>query len=106
MRIAAALLVVLTACSAASKPPAWPKRADRENDGGESLEPRVATSILALEKTPEPAEKAAAAARAEKAAERTSTWDAAVQGVGSISSPDPNDPFMTDEIVIEVNDAD
>jgi hypothetical protein len=110
MRLAAALVVFLTACGSASRPPAWPKQSprDAETDGGESLAPRAtATSILAVERAPEPAEKAAAAARAEKAGERASLESIISNSIGSAiggSPADPEEPINTDEIVIEIKD--
>ncbi|MBX3156386.1 MAG: hypothetical protein KF773_10335 [Deltaproteobacteria bacterium] len=106
MRLAAAVLVVLTACGAGSRTPSWPRSTPHDPDGGESLEPRMATSILAVERTPEPAEKAAAAVRAEKAAERSSVFDSVTNAAGSggASSSTDVDVLNTDDIVIEIND--
>src|SRR5687767_2071316 len=41
MRLALALVLALSACGAkATSAPAWPKQADKEVDGGESIAPR------------------------------------------------------------------
>jgi hypothetical protein len=80
-----ALAAAMSACSAhGSTGPAWPRSAARGADGGESLAPRAAArAIAAIVEDDRAADRAAAAAPAAAA---------------------PEDPLMTEEIVIEVED--
>lgn len=107
-RLAAVLIVLSAACGArTSTGPAWPKSAGSErigeadDDGGQSLEPRVPQAVAAVEQSADDTAPAAAppAAPAAKPAE--------AGGATPAATPPPSDseqPVMLDfeeEIVIE-----
>jgi hypothetical protein len=79
--------------------PAWPQRAAREDDGGESLAPRAAArAIAAVVEDDRPADRAA-----DKPAPATTAGPAADKpGAGTAVMQD--DPAIMEEIVIEVDD--
>lgn len=104
MRRALLLVVLLAGCGARSASgPAWPKMAEKESDGGESLTPRTAAAsvvgaaaeeddededVKVVEAAAVPAEKPAAAA-GEKPAATTAM---------------PEDTITVEEIVIEIDE--
>jgi hypothetical protein len=99
----ALLVILLAACSApASRGPAWPKLADREVDGGESLAPHTASTVEGVvevsEDTEEDGEAEDKPAAAAPAKAETPT------GAASGSSATPEEPITTEDIVIEVED--
>jgi hypothetical protein len=102
------IVLALAACSApAARGPAWPQTRSRAVDGGESLAPRAAArSITAVVEDDKPDRSAAdkpAAPSASSATPATTTPDkpAAPPAVAN-----PDEPVITDEIVIEVEDKD
>ena len=105
MRLALAVFF-LAACGAkAATGPAWPKMAEREADGGESLAPRAKASAVAAasdddddEPAPAPvAAKPAATAKAEPEPPKPATTTAPTQA--------PDDVVITtEELVIEIDD--
>jgi len=105
--LAAALILALGAlgawlCGAASASPAWPKSAPREIDGGESLAPRAAARAIAAVENERPSERASEKPEAPAAAapaSATPTTPAATP-----ATPAAEEPIMTDEIVIEIED--
>ncbi|MBS1124149.1 MAG: hypothetical protein H6Q90_6377 [Deltaproteobacteria bacterium] len=95
------VLPVSSACAGgSSRTPRWPKSHVAETDGGESLAPRQASSIAAIEKSAvvEIVEDKPAA-RAEKPAEATTAAAPTVVVV-----PLTNDVITTEDIVIEIDD--
>jgi len=102
MRLVVGVLsaVLLTAaCGGRSTAgPAWPKQTDKEVDGGESLEPRTASTVAAVEDDAPAVE----AKPAEKPAETPAA--AEVKPSTPTPTPPPEEPVTTEEIVIEVED--
>jgi len=98
------LVIALAACSSpAAAGPSWPKPAAREVDGGESLAPRAAArAIAAIVEDDKPADKVTAG-KAPAAAGGTGATTATPPAATS-SAPTPDDPIMTEEIVIEIED--
>lgn len=97
------LSIALGACgSRGSQGPAWPKAAERETDGGESLDPRQATVIAEVkDETPvvtevKPAEDEAKPADA-------ATPDAATPAATTTIIA-PEDVITVEEIVIEIEE--
>jgi hypothetical protein len=87
--------------------PAWPQPTPSETDGGESLEPRQASSVAAIEKAGDesPATPAAATPAATPAAATPAAPGARPDR--STSEPAPSrdlDILTTEEIIIEIED--
>lgn len=108
MRAAAAVLCVATflGCGGRSdRGPAWPKRADAEVDGGESLAPRTKSALAASETK---AEKKDADAKPEvKAAEKSDEDEKPDDTKPAAATPTttaPEDIIIIDDIVIEIED--
>jgi hypothetical protein len=101
MRIVLAVLL-LAACGRASAGPAWPKMAQREDDGGESLAPRAKASAVAAaaadDDKPAKADDKPAAAAAKPDAETT-------KPASTVPTQVPDDIVITtEELVIEIED--
>jgi hypothetical protein len=47
-------LALLAACGRSASGPAWPRSAESEEDGGESLEPQHASNVAAIERAEDP----------------------------------------------------
>lgn len=99
------LVLGLAACAARAQGPAWPKMAERDVDGGESLAPRQA-SIVA-EATP-----AAADAKpdddTDDAKPEAKADDATDDAEPTLGEPviAPEEVINVDDIVIEIDDDD
>ena len=105
MRSAAVVVTALwlAACGArGSNVPAWPERAEREADGGESIAPRESTAVAAVESddTDVAADTAPAAAAATTPAAASATTPAVT--APTITAPD--DTITIEEIVIEISE--
>lgn len=103
----AALVVAglwLAACGTrGSEGPAWPKAAERETDGGESLAPRESKAVaVADDEESVVTDVPAAAAAVTPGAAAASTAPAAA--TPTITAPE--DTIMIEEIVIEISDDD
>ena len=92
------LVFTLAACSSsASAKPAWPKARPREVDGGESLAPRAAArAIAAVVEEDKPTATATATAAA--------VAPVSVDKPAAAAVPASDEPIMTEEIVIEIDD--
>lgn len=102
MRSAGLVLVLgLAACAARAHGPAWPKMAEREVDGGESLAPRQ-PSVIA-EAKPDVAPKPAVGADTEAAPAATTGDAQPTLGEPVIA---PEEVIEVDDIIIEINDDD
>jgi hypothetical protein len=105
------VVILLAACSAAPPAgPAWPKLSPRTDDGGESLAPREGTQAFVAIEAEKPAQGAAVDAPAtDPAAAPTGADAAAKPGTSPSEATDPavtaEEPFMTEEIVIEIEDG-
>ncbi len=106
MRFAALVVAVLSlaACGArGAGEPTWPKAAERETDGGESIAPRESTAVAAAETEVDVTAEVTAPA----AAAATPGVPAAAATPTSTSAPTviaPEDTIMIEEIVIEIVD--
>jgi hypothetical protein len=103
--LASVLALGLAACGGSPDPgPAWPKPQASETDGGESLEPRQASSVAAIEKAedakPSATEPAPASPTAAPAAAPAATPDAPAPE----APKELEDVLTTEEIVIEIED--
>lgn len=99
------LSIALGACgSRGSQGPAWPKAAEREIDGGESLDPRQAT-VIAEVKDEKPVVTEAAVKPAEDAAKPAdaATPEAATPAATTTITAD-EDVITVEEIVIEIEE--
>lgn len=106
MRFAAFVIagLSLAACGArGSQGPAWPEPAARETDGGESIAPREADAVAAVDDdaVAEAPVVAPAAAAATSAATTTTTTTPTVTAP-IITAPE--DTITVEEIVIEISD--
>ena len=103
LAVLALLAVTPTGCGrAADRGPAWPKPAASETDGGESLAPRQASSVAAIEESGEATPSVAVPAPA--AAGPTVTPAAAAARPAETPPPKEPDPLMVEEIIIEIDD--
>src|SRR4051812_5058323 len=101
--LAGVLVGMLAACGGARETgPAWPKLHAHEADGGESLAPRQASSVAAIEEAGDatPARAAPAAPAAAPAAAPSAKADKPAD------APAPREPdvLTTEEIIIEIDD--
>jgi hypothetical protein len=104
MRFAVLVLVLAACSSSAAAGPRWPAPRAREVDGGESLAPRpAARAILALVEEEKPSDKPA-----DKVAARPAPDKAASVGADKAAPPPPpappDEPIMTEDLVIEIED--
>lgn len=104
-----ALWVGLAGCGAgADRGPAWPKPSpvEPEDDGGESLAPRQASSVAAIEDSDDPAPSTSPASGSSAAASSASPASAQQKSEKAADAPASRelDPLTTEEIVIEIED--
>lgn len=95
-------LVLLTACGSTARGPAWPKIAEKESDGGESLAPHKASPLetsasdddddIVIDTPEKPEVKATEEDKPADAAPATPTVTA------------PEDVINLDDLVIEIDD--
>ena len=96
--------VVLAGCAShAATTPAWPKLHETEKDGGESLSPHVANSAVAAVEKGGSDEEPAKPAAAPSTAPATPKEPAATVPTAPSATPS-DEPIVTDDIVIEVDD--
>ena len=106
MRLVLALFLVAACGGRSERGPAWPKLHEREADGGESLEPRQASAVVAIEKA-EDAPSAEPAPASDGAADDAKDGAPAAQPetpTSEVPSLDDPEVFTTEEIVIEIED--
>lgn len=102
LRLAIALALI-AACGGSSRGPAWPKSADHETDGGESLAPKPGSVAVNAssddddEVVATPAEKPAAKAPADE-----TKPDSPRPTAPTVTAPD--DVINTDDLIIEIDD--
>jgi hypothetical protein len=100
------LLVVLLGC-AHSHDPAWPKPSATDKDGGESIAPREARAVTAVEASPDETPSAEAAeATPAKPAPSAGTPITPVAAPAAATPSGAEDPLTTEEIVIEIDGND
>jgi len=98
------LVAMLAACGGAtSRGPAWPQLHAREADGGESLAPRQASSVAAIEEAVDVTSSAAAPA-APAAAAPASPSSARPDRPADAPPPREPDILTTEDIIIEIDD--
>jgi hypothetical protein len=105
MRFLALVLVLATAACGHGKAsgPKWPEPSTTAEDGGESIAPRPSATFAAA------VEKSADASEDKPVAETTSSSPAASEDKPATSSPTVSQPtlddvFMSEEIIIEIDD--
>lgn len=105
MRIALALVLVVSACGGrAGAGAAWPKMAERENDGGESLAPRPgAAAIAAVAKSDDDDDDIKVVSSGTTEAKPAPASSASTATTGPAAQPDDN-PIMIEDIVIEIDE--
>jgi len=100
------LLFVLLGC-ARSHSPDWPKASTTAKDGGESLAPREARAVTAIEASPDETPSAASAdSTPVKAAASPGTPITPVAAPAAAAPSGAEDPLTTEEIVIEIDGND
>jgi hypothetical protein len=106
MRLVLALFVVAACSGKPSAAPAWPKTADKEVDGGESLEPRAKASAVAAATKEEVVPVATPAADKDKpAAEKKPEAETPKPAATTGSTPATEEIIITtEEIVIEIEE--
>jgi hypothetical protein len=107
MRLVLALFVIAACGGKPSAAPAWPKTADKEVDGGESLEPRAKASAVAAT-TKKDDEPVVATPVTDKPAPEKPKTDAETPKpattTGSTPATEEEIVITTEEIVIEIED--
>ena len=105
MRLVLALFVVAACGGKPSAAPAWPKTADKEVDGGESLEPRAkAASVAAATKDDDVAVVTPVADKDKPAAPKTDA-ETAKPATPTGTTPATEEIIITtEEIVIEIDE--
>jgi len=104
MRLVLALFLVAACGSKPTAGPAWPKTADKETDGGESLAPRAKASAVAAADDDD--DEVEATPAADKPAATTPKPDAETPKpatTGSAQAPE-DIVITTEEIVIEIDE--
>ncbi len=106
MRLVLAVFFVAACGGKPSAAPAWPKTADKEVDGGESIEPRAKASAVVASTKEEAVVVVTPAVDKDKPAEKPKT-DAETTKPATITGPTPAIEeiiITTEEIVIEIED--
>ncbi len=105
MRIALAVVLVLSACGArAGSGAAWPKMAERENDGGETLAPRPgAAALAAVASASDDDDDIKVVSSGTTEAKPAAASSASTATPGAATQPDDN-PIMIEDIVIEIDE--
>jgi hypothetical protein len=95
------LVIAMAACSSpAAAGPSWPRPTASEVDGGESLAPRAAArAVVAVVEDDKPADRAA-----DKPTAASGVPGADRPAAATIPVPAADEPIMTEDIVIEIED--
>ncbi len=108
--LACVLAGLLAACGGSpGRGPAWPAPSPSETDGGESLAPRQAGSVAAIEKAEDAKPAAPAAEPAEEGAAEATPADApaasseATEATEATPAREP-EILTTEELIIEIED--
>ena len=107
MRLVLALFVIAACGSKPSAAPAWPKTADKETDGGESLEPRAKASAVAAATKDEKVDAETPADDKDKPAAEKPKTDAETPKPATTTGSTPATEeivITTEEIVIEIEE--
>lgn len=105
--IAVGISGALAGCGgAAERGPAWPKAAASETDGGESLAPRLPSSVAAIEEAVDATSGAGEAPKAPGAAVPPPAAAPGVRPDKPAETPAPKEPdiLTTEDIIIEIDD--
>lgn len=92
---------LLAGCSAHAKAPAWPKQSVKDTDGGESLAPRTPAAVAAIEDADDAVE---VDAKPDVKPDKPDKPKATPETPKGTATAVPDEPIMTDEIVIEIDD--
>lgn len=94
------LAALLVACGGSgSRTPAWPKASAHGTDGGESLAPRVASSVAAIEQADEIKPEDKPVVKPDAPVETSVGVKPVVPAVTK-----PDDVITTEDIIIEIDD--
>jgi hypothetical protein len=109
MRFLLGLLLVAACGARTASGPAWPKSADKEIDGGESLEPRTPAASVVTGKDDDDKDKGKDKTEVAKATDKPATGDKPATtnaAQPSVGEPRPVDDVIitTEEIVIEIDE--
>ncbi|MBA3501422.1 MAG: hypothetical protein M4D80_10530 [Myxococcota bacterium] len=106
MRLVLALFVVAACGGKPSPAPAWPKTADKEVDGGESLEPRAkAASVVAATKKDDEVVVVAPVVEKDKPAAPKTDAETPKPATPTGTTPVTEELIITtEEIVIEIDE--
>jgi len=92
-------VIFLTACAPKDRGPAWPQRAERESDGGESIAPHEAKTIAAVKATEDVADAKPAVVK-----ESAATPDAVKPTITPTSPAAGDESLFGDDLTIEIED--
>jgi hypothetical protein len=105
--LAGVLVGLLAGCGGGrDRGPAWPKPQASETDGGESLAPRQASSVAALEDADDAAPTTATPAPAGGTAATPAAAPAGKPDKPAADAPPPKEPdvLTTEDIIIEIEE--
>ncbi len=99
------LALVLAGCAShAASGPAWPKQSHSDDDGGESIAPRVVRPVEAAADKSDDDDKPAPAPAAAPAAKEAPAPAAPAAVPGAPAPPAVEETITTEDIVIEIDD--
>jgi hypothetical protein len=100
-------VVLLAACGSRAPAPAWPKTADAETDGGESLSPKKSSPLAASDVADDDDDDIVVAKPADKPATKATADDKTAETSKAPTTPTvtaPDDVINLDDLVIEIDD--
>ena len=98
------VVLLLAACGASSRAPAWPKERAPEDDGGESIAPRASTAALEDDDEEIELDLVIPELKPEPSAKKDDKKPETPTGVTPVGTT-PDEPIITtEEIVIEIED--
>ena len=104
MRLALAALLLLSACGArATSGPAWPRMAEREKDGGETLAPRPGAAAIAAAATGADDDDIKVVSSAATDTKPAAAASSPTPATSAAAQPD-DVPLMVEDIVIEIDE--
>jgi hypothetical protein len=107
MRVGLVVLALAACAAPTARGPAWPRSRARDVDGGESLAPRAAArAVAAAAAADDKADKLDRPATDKPAAPTGGAATPATDKPATPAATTSDEPVMTEEIVIEVEDKD